>query len=75
MATAQQIEDLLAAVAAVNQTMADLGVARDVLQGYRAERVRYAALVDEQKVKVDAMVASSETALRDIAAKIKTVFP
>lgn len=75
MATAQQIEDLLAAVSAANDTMAQLSLERGKLQGYREARQNYATLVDEQKVVVDVLVTSSEAVMRDLRAKIAAVFP
>lgn len=75
MATAQQIEDLLAAVSDVNDTMSSLDRERDKLQGYRDTRQQYATLVDAQKIAVDALVANSEAALRNLRDKITAVFP
>lgn len=75
MATAQQVDDLLASVGAVNQVMANLAAERGKLQGYRDARQQYADLATTQKTVVDTLVAASEAALRDIHDKIQVVFP
>ncbi len=75
MATQQQMDDLLAAVGAINAAMANLATERGKLEGYKATKQEYAALVDEQKLVVDAAAQGLGPALKDLAAKISAVYP
>lgn len=69
------IDDLLASLGAVGDTVKQITDKRAQLQGYKDTRDQYAALVQSTKADLDTLTGNAKAALQDLAAKINAQFP
>ena len=75
MATQNQIDALLSAVANVNDGMQQLGAARGRFEGYKAEKQRFDDLATDEKANIQTLITAQEANLRALAAQIAIVYP
>lgn len=69
------VDDLLDKIGQANEVMSKLAEVRQRLAGYREARQNFAQLVTDTQAERDALVAASETALRELGAAIEATFP
>lgn len=69
------IDDLLAKVGEVGQTMKDLEESRSRLQGYRDLRQQYAQHITNEQAARDILVEQSKVKLQELADAINAALP